>query len=81
MQGVFSRATKQVIVKLIPMWTNTLLVDLEEEKVLTPKAKAKNTLEKSASKKVVEEVAEGDEKSPFSSEFDDVFDVNYDVPR
>lgn len=35
-----------------------------------PQAEAKKTLEKRASRKVVEEVAKGDEKSSSSSEFD-----------
>lgn len=43
-----------------------------------PKAEAKKIPDQRASKKVVEEVVEGDENSPSSSEFDNIFYVNYD---
>lgn len=46
--------------------------------LVTPNTKAKKTLEKMASKRLLEEV-EGDGKS-LSPEFDNVFDVNYDDP-
>lgn len=57
-----------------------LLVGLEEAKVVKPKAEPKRTLKKRASKKVVQTVAEGDEKSSFSSEFDDVVGINCVIP-
>lgn len=56
-----------------------LWVDLEEEKMVIPKVEAKKTLVKMAPK-IVDEEAKGDEKSLSSSEFDDVFNINYTVP-
>lgn len=53
-----------------------LLVGLKDEKVVFPK----KILKKRASKKIVEEVAEGGEKSESSYKFDDVFDVDCVVP-
>lgn len=63
-QWVFTRATKQAIVQLIPiMDEHHLLVGLKDDKVTSPK----KTPEKRAMKKAVEEVSEG-EKIDSSSE-------------
>lgn len=48
--------------------------------MVTPKAKAAKKTVNKAPKEVVEEATERDEKGSSSSEFDNVFYVNYIVP-
>lgn len=48
--------------------------------MVIPKVKAKKSPEKRTSKEVVEKVVDGDKKSSSSSQFDNIFDVNYFVP-
>lgn len=45
--------------------------------MVMPKVEAKKTRLKRAPKEVIEETGEGDKKSLSSSEFNDIFDVNY----
>lgn len=57
-----------------------LLIGWDEEMIVMLKMNAKKTPEKRTSEKVIKKVVEGDEKSLSSSDFHDVFDVNYTVP-
>lgn len=77
MQGVFSGASKQVIMYLISTVDEYhLLVGLEDEQKTT----LKKTSSKPVAKKDVKEVDQGSEKVKSSSKFEDLFDVDYSAP-
>lgn len=77
---IFARASKHVIVDFEPTTEEEHLLDgSEKEKTVKHKVEAKKKKGLKRVTEMLEEATIGDEKSSYSSEFDDVFEENYNV--